>query len=86
MEATYSGWGGSKPEIVESLSLSSYFIQQTSLTQKKIYILPTQCISVFWRISEQTVIIPLYNIKWLYMREGACLLRGTSWIFKCKLG
>jgi len=35
------------------------------------------------RIWEQTVIISLYSINWLvFITEGLCLLRGTSWIFK----
>ena len=34
-------------------------------------------------ISEQTAIISLYNINWLffYNRDAVCLLRGTDWIF-----
>jgi hypothetical protein len=33
-------------------------------------------------ISEQTVIISLYSIKWLVcITEEVCLLRGTDWVF-----
>jgi hypothetical protein len=35
------------------------------------------------RISEQTEIISLYSINWLfYNGVRACLLRGTEWVFK----
>ena len=33
-------------------------------------------------ISEQTVIISLYNINWLvFVTETGFLLRGTDWVF-----
>jgi hypothetical protein len=32
-------------------------------------------------IWEQTAIISLYKINWLYNRNGEFLLRGTDWIF-----
>jgi len=39
-------------------------------------------------ISEQTAIISLYNINWLffYNGDGVRLLRGTDWMFKCQSG
>jgi len=33
-------------------------------------------------IWEQTAIISLYSINWVvFIRDGACLLRGTDWIY-----
>jgi hypothetical protein len=32
------------------------------------------------RILAQNTDICLYSIKWVYNREGVCLLRGTIWV------
>ena len=41
----------------------------------------TQCICFVW-IWEQTAIISLYSINWLFfITEMQCLLRGTDYIF-----
>ena len=56
----------------------------TRCNTQQFYVLPTQCIYVFWWIWEQTAITSLYSINWLVcIREEVCLLRGTVWIFIC---
>jgi hypothetical protein len=41
----------------------------TRFNIKKLYVPPTQCIYVFVRNSQQTVIISLYSINFLYPRR-----------------
>ena len=56
------------------------------LNTKKSYILPIQCIYVFFLFSEQTDYFPMcHPLTWLYNRDAVCLLRGTSWVFKWNL-
>ena len=54
---------------------SSFNIQQS-------YVLPTQCIYVFYVDLRQTAIMSLYIVNWLvFITETECLLRCTSWIY-----
>jgi len=47
------------------------------------YLLSTNCVLFVW-LSEQTTIISLYGIKLLVVRQGVCLLRGTSSVLRTR--
>jgi hypothetical protein len=50
---------------------------------QQFYVLPTQCIYVFCvDLRTNSNILNIKNkLTGLYNREGACLLRGTDWVF-----
>jgi hypothetical protein len=66
---------------VVTLSTSRFTIQN-------FYILPTQCILMFYVNLRTKLWLFLYTAlnDWFYNREGECLQRGSDWVFKYSWG
>ena len=69
---------------INSLKPSGHYMYPEFNIQQ-FYVLPTQCIYVFWvDLRTNRDYFPIQHwLSGLYNWEGVGLLRGTDWIFKC---